>query len=354
MKLAGLLVTSCLLSFLFIGCSSDDDTLPIIEGDFLDGIFISHEGGNVSGSVSFIPENLSEVKNNLYQSVNGKELGTFQQSMMFLDSLAFIVVDNANTIAVVNRYTFKEKVIITEGLQTPRYMNVVNGKGYVTNWGDTALETDDFIAVLNLETFKVEETIPVGNGPERIVVKNDLLYVSHKGGFTTNDIVSVINTNSNEVAEIAVGDNPDEMEFSSNGDLWILCEGKNDFNNPDNSTAGSLVRLDTETNAVKTTLTFAGQQQPSLMAYENGNLFYYLDGSIYKMSENAEELPESTVISKVNFYGMNIKDDVLYGTDAKDFSRNGSLVSIDLETKDTLQLFEVGVIPAKIYFQEVN
>lgn len=347
-----LLFSLCTTLFL-TSCNSDDDSLPeeIVQGEFQNGILVSHEGSSISGSVSFISENLTEVQNDIYRSVNGEDLGVFQQSMNFLDSLAFVIVDNFNTVAVVNRYTFKEKVLVTDQLKTPRYIDFLNGKAYITNWGDTALETDDYVAVLNLQTFEVEETIPVGNGPERIVVQDELLYISHKGGFTTNDILSVIDTRTNEVTEITVGDNPDELEFDTSGNLWILCEGINDFQNPGNSTAGSLVKFNTTTGLIDKTFPFTDQQRPSLLVYENSDLFYYLDGAIFKMDEDSDTLPESPILEELNFYGMNIKDNILYGVDAKDFASNGQLDLINLESLEIQQSFEVGVAPSKIYFQ---
>lgn len=355
MTMKHLLLLSLCTTLFLTSCSSDDDTPSeeIILGDFQNGILISHEGSNVPGSVSFISENLQEVQNDIYQSVNGKDLGVFQQSINFLDSLAFIIVDNANTVAVVNRYTFKEKTIVTEGLETPRYIDFIDGKGYVTNWGNKDDSTDDFIAVMDLETFMVERTIPVSNGPERVVSKDNFIYVSHKGGFTTNDVLSVIDTNTDLIEEFAVGDNPDELAFDDDGNLWILCEGRPDFDDPSNSTPGSLVKFNTSANQIEETLPFPNQQQPSLMAYADGEIYYYVNAGFYKIAESAQTLATSPIYEdeEVFYYGMSIRDTNLYAVDAKDFASNGELDIIDLESLEVIESVEVGVAPSKIYFQ---
>ncbi|UZO80772.1 YncE family protein [Aquimarina sp. ERC-38] len=348
------LISLCTTLFL-ASCSDDDNTTPeeIIQGAFQNGILVSHEGSTtgVSGSVSFIPESLANVRNNIYSTVNEGILGTFQQSIGFLDSLAFVVVDNANTVAVVNRYTFKEKTIVTEGLQTPRYIDFAGGKGYVTNWGNPEDTTDDFIAVLDLETFTVENTIPVSNGPERVVGKGDFIYVSHKGGFTNNDILSIIDINTDNVTEVVVGDNPDELELDGDENLWILCGGKPDFVDASKSTPGALVKLNTTTNEIETTIPFPDQQQPSLMDYENGEIYYYLDAKVYKIAKTSQTLAESPILEDLSYYGMSIRDNRLYAVDAKDFGSDGELDIIDLETLEVIESVTVGVVPSKIYFQ---
>ncbi|GAA4272376.1 DUF5074 domain-containing protein [Aquimarina gracilis] len=357
MKLNTLFLSIFTLGILLVSCSSDDDGMELPKGDFDNGILISHEGtfGGVTGSVSFIPNDFSTIQNDIYNATNGEDLGVFQQSIGFNGDLAFIVVDNANTITVVNRYTFEKVSTITTGLSTPRYITFFNNKGYVTNWGDTASSTDDFIAVVNLTDYTVESTtIPVSEGPEQILERNGNLYVSHKGGFGFNNVVTVINTSNNQTQELIVGDKPDELAFDTAGDLWVLCEGRTTFDadfNIIDQTPGTLVKINTTTNVVDTTINFEGTNQPSLMTYSNGTIYFYLNSAVYSMSETSTTLPTASIISgDFDFYGMQVNENKLYAVDAGDFASSGIMKVFDLSNNQETNSMTVGIVPAKIYF----
>ncbi|TPN82320.1 YncE family protein [Aquimarina algicola] len=353
MNFKKLLYTGILFGLILSSCSDDDDSMQLPRGEYDNGILISHEGSfsGVSGQVSFVSNDFSDTQDDIYNTVNNETLGIFQQSIGFKDDLAFIVVDNANTITVVNRFTFEKVDQITTGLQTPRYISFIDDKGYVTNWGDTSSATDDFIAIIDLSDYTVSTTIPVSEGPEQMLIKDGLVYVSHKGGFGSNNIVSVIDSNnSNAVKEVEVGDNPDELAFDTAGNIWVLCGGKTDFSvTPFAKTSGTLVKINTSDQTVATTINFTGEEQPELMAYYEGNIYYTLNSKVYKMDESATTLPTESVIDG-SFYGMSIRDNKLYAVDAKDFSAKGELKIFDLSNNQETNSFDMGVVPAKIYF----
>ncbi|MDY8138894.1 YncE family protein [Aquimarina sp. 2201CG5-10] len=357
MKLRSLFLSTCIIGLLFMtSCNDDDDNVlaPSL-GDFENGILISHEGtfGGVTGTVSFVPNDLSQVQNDIYNVVNGEDLGVFQQSIGFYEDLAFIVVDNANTIAVVNRYTFEKVTTITTGLSTPRYITFLNNKGYVTNWGDTASATDDFVAIVNLTDYTVEgTTISVSEGPEQILEKDGSLYVSHKGGFGRNNVVTIINGADNQTQEIEVGDKPDELILDSSGNVWVLSEGHTEYDNDFNivsQTPGALVKINTTTKTIDTTIPFTGTDQPNRMTYSNGTIYYSLNEQIYAVSETSTALPTESIISG-NFYGISVKDNKLYAVDAGDFASSGTMKVFDLSTNEETNSLTVGIVPAKIYF----
>jgi len=215
------LVTLLMLgAVLFTSCNGDSNDEP--KGDYENGILISGEGsGAGTGSISFVSDDYEIVENLIYQKVNLVELGTYLQSMAFDNDNAYTVVDNQNTVTVVDRYTFEKIGAITEELATPRYMTTADNKGYVTNWGTTQA----YVSVYDLSTYDFIKKINIGSGPERIIESNGKLYVSHKGGYGSNNIISVIDIATDDVQEITVSDNPDEMYFNNNGQLVVLSEG---------------------------------------------------------------------------------------------------------------------------------
>jgi len=355
MKLRSLFLSIIVMSTLLTSCSGDDDMPSSLEDTFENGILISHEGtfGGVTGTVSFVSNDFSKVRNDIYNATNGEDLGVFQQSIGFHNDLAFIIVDNANTIAVVNQVTFEKVATITTGLITPRYITFYNNKGYVTNWGDTASSTDDFIAIVDLTDYTVENTtISVSEGPEQIVEKDGSIYVSHKGGFGINDVVTVINAADNTTQEIEVGDKPDELALDATGNLWVLSEGKTVYDGDFNiieQTPGALVRINTTSNVVDMTLNFSGTDQPNLMVYKNGKIYYALNSEIYVMDEASSTLPTESIVTG-SFYGMNVRDNQLFTVDAGDFASDGMMKVYDLTTNQETNAITVGIVPAKIYF----
>ncbi|TXD84699.1 YncE family protein [Subsaximicrobium wynnwilliamsii] len=339
------------LSLFFASCTNDDDgIIAQPSGDYANGLLISHEGnfGQGNASVSYVSYDFQTVENNVFSNVNGTPLGDSAQSIAFDGDLAYIVLNVSNKIEVVNRYSFESVATITSGLNNPRYMAIANGKGYVTNWGDGGDATDDYLAVIDLSNNAItSQVISVEEGPEKIVGDGNRLYVAHQGGFSQNNIVSVIDAMSNSVsATIEVGDVPNSMQLDAAGNLWVLSGGKPAYTNDE--TAGKISKINTNTNTV-TSLDFAMTEHPNLLNIDNGQVYYYLAGSVYKMDATAIALPTSAQLTGLNFYGMLVENEIVYGLDAVDFSSNGSLNVYDLNTNTEVESIELNIIPGEVY-----
>ncbi len=349
MKITRILISLVTVVSLFVSCQSDDDNSSIDSGSIPEErIIVSHEGASVSGSTSVVSLDLKTVNNKFYDTVNGEELGVFQQSIGFNGDKAYIVVDNQNTITVVDKVSFVKQATITEKLKTPRYIAFANGKGYVTNWGDTSLATDDFVAVVDLTSNVVENTIAVAEGPEQSVIKGNKLYVSHKGGFGINNRVSVIDLSTSNVKEIETLFLPDEMVLVGD-DLWVSCEGTPVWR-PEGESIGGLIKIDTRTDEITSSIEFPLGQHTSQMVFENGNIYYTVSNEIFELAVTETTLP-TTAITEGAINGMAIKEGVIYVVDAKDFASGGTLNTYNLNEKKWGTPVTVGVAPAKIYFQ---
>lgn len=340
------------LTLLFTSCSSDDDnTTPEPLGDYENGILISNQGNFTDGfgTVSYISNDFATTENNIFSNVNGRTLGAVAQSITFNGDLAYIIINASNQIEVVNRYTFQSVATIDTGLSNPRYMAISNGKGYVTNWGEGGIATDDYIAILDLTTNIVTtESIAVEEGPESILAIGNTIYVAHQGGFSQNNIVSVINTNTDAISTtITVGDVPNSMQLDANENLWVLCGGIPAWTG--NETAGKLSKINTNDNTV-TSIDFATSEHPNYLALENGVLYYYMSGGVYKMNSDASVLPSTAEITGLNFNGMTVKNSTLYGVDAGDFASNGIFYTYDLSSNTMSNSTTVGVTPGGVYF----
>ena len=349
-KLAYLFLSFALI---FSSCSNDDDVKSSPEplGDYENGLLISHEGnfGQGNASVSFVSFDLQTVENNIYSAVNSNPLGDTAQSIGFNGDLAYIVLNVSNAIEVVNRYTFESVATINTGLNNPRFIAFANGKGYVTNWGDGSVATDDYLAVIDLSSNTLDsQTIPVAEGPEEIVANGNILYVAHQGGFSQNNVVSVVDATSNTVSStITVGDVPNSMQLDAFGNIWVLAGGKPSWTGDE--TGGKLSKINTSDNSV-TSIDFAATEHPNYLALDNGALYYYTSGSVFKMASSATTLPTTAELTGLSFYGMTVDNSVLYGVDAVDFTSNGILSTYNLSSNALEASATVNIIPGGIYF----
>ncbi|RXR17705.1 hypothetical protein EQG63_09470 [Flavobacterium amnicola] len=357
MKFIKITAFTLFTALFFTSCSNDDEMvtpqLQIPLGNYASGVLILNQGnfGTPNSTMSYVSDDLAKFQDNIFGIVNPDEtLGDTGQDLGFYGDKAYIVVNNSNKIEIVNRYTMKHITSITVGLSNPRYIAFYKGKGYVTNWGDGGSDTDDFVAVINLTSNTVTSSIPVAEGPERIVVENDKLYVAHKGGYNFGNTVSMINPVNNAITPITVGDVPNSL-VENNGTLYVMCEGKPSWSGSE--TGGKLVKINLSNNSTSS-IAFATTSHPSNLVIDN-DLMYYTEGSnIYKMNVTATSLPIDELFSTTaqgvyGVYSFAVKNSKIFVGDAVDYSSNGKVYIYSLSgvlKKD----YTVGVIPAGFYF----
>lgn len=353
-------------SLFFVSCNDNEDTnqeAPL--GSYDNGFLILNQGGfgNNDASVSYISADFSIAQNDVFSVVNPSiTLGDTGQDIGFNNELAYIVLNHSNKIEIVNRYTLKSVGSVTTGLKNPRYIAFANGKGYVTNWGDGGVATDDYVAVIDLSTNKVSSSIPVVEGPEKIIVNSGKLYVAHKGGYNYGNKISVIDAASNTVSmTITVGEIPENMEIKD-GTLWVSCAGNPSYvKTPLVETPGQIVKVSLATNKVTSTIAYTdATKHLSNMVLNGSDVYYTIDADIFKMSATATELPATSAFSTTaqgiyGVYSFAVHGSHIYVGDAGDYKSNGKVYVYALTSPSigTLEkTFTVGVIPAGFYFND--
>ncbi|WP_225035612.1 YncE family protein [Winogradskyella sp. SM1960] len=356
-KLTGLLM---IVLITITSCTSDDRDDPISvqppSGDYTDGIFILNEGGfgYSNASVSFL-DNTNDVFNSIYSEVNGMSLGDTAQSMGFYGDNAYLVVNNSATVEVVNRYTFEYIATVSDMIVNPRYIEFSDNKGYITNWGDPNDVNDDYVAVLNLDTNLIEATIPVAEGPEKILLENGKLYVTHKGGYGYGNTISIIDAASQSVLNtITVADVPDGIVID-NGFLYVMCSGKASWTGDE--TLAKLFKINLSDSNDITTLNFSAEQHPNYLEFEDGILYYILDNEVYTIDSTNFQLSENPSFSPVEdgvqiLYGFEVHEGTIYIADAKDYTSNGEAFIYTLDG-DLQHQFSVQIIPNAFYFNNL-
>lgn len=346
------------LAVFFASCSNDDeqgfvDDLPL--GAYDEGVLILNQGnfGQDNATISYLSNDFSIFQESAFSTVNPtKVLGNTAQDIGFYNDFAFIVLNASNKIEIVNRYTLEYIATIDSGLDNPRYIAFSNGKGYVTNWGDGGVATDDYVAIINLSNYSISGTIPVVEGPERIVENNGNLYVAHQGGYSYGNTVSVINATSNTVSTtIPVGDVPNSLQVK-NGVLYVMCGGKAAWTLDE--TLGKLVKINLSTNTVSSSIDFANGNHPSNLYISNDIIYYTQDSDVFSMGLNASTLPSTTLFSTFGqgvygVYSFAVENSKIYVGDAGDYNSNGKVYVYSL-TGTLENQYTVGVIPAGFYF----
>jgi hypothetical protein len=334
------------IGVLLISCVKDEG--PTILGDYENGFFIVNEGPFSSGygTLTYVSNDYETVEQEVFNTVNEEVLGSIVQSMEMYGEKAYIIVNNSHKLVVANRYTMEKEGEIIEGLNNPRYIVFSGGKGFISNWGSASDTTDDYIAVLDLNSLQIINTISVSEGPEHMYVKDNSVYVALKGGWGYNNEVVKINA-STESVEInySVGYLPDSF-VEMNNDLLVLCSGKSSWTGDE--TAGGIYNL--SENVATTIVEFDITEHPTNLVSNGSSSYYFLNGNVYQW-DGTSTLPTNAISNFAGYYyGIQISLDKLFAFDAGDYSSNGTLKIFDLGSESLEQEISAGIIPNNVAF----
>lgn len=333
---------------LFVSCSNDDnDNEP--KGVYDNGVFILNEGSAGQGSVSFLSDDFSVFTKDAYTTANANDLlGKYAQNIFFDGDNAYIIAGGSNVINVVNRYTFKLIAKIDSGLKTPRYGVTLNGKAYVTNANTYSYSnpetgnTDDFIAVIDLATNKVESKIDLGATANRILLENGKLYITEP---YNSDKLLVVNPATKALEpSVTVGYGADTMEVKD-GILYTLRSGYEE--------RSEIVKVKLS-DKTTTKLTFpAALDGASYLDIADSKIYYTAGNSVYVINTTATAASTTPILTaNVGYlYGFAVNDDHIYIADSGDFKADSKAYIYSLS--GTLQKeIGVGVGPNGFYFND--
>ncbi|MGL3001870.1 YncE family protein [Flavobacterium sp. RSSB_23] len=346
MKLTRVLLVA--FTFAFLASCTNDDNENVSKGNYDNGVFILNEGNSSGGSVSFLGEDLTTFKQNVYKAENPDDFfGVYVQNIFFDGDKAYVIAGGSNVINVVNRYSFKLITKIETGFVNPRYGVVRNGKAYVTNaneYGGTSGNTDDFVAVIDLATNKVESKINLNATANRIVLEGDKLYITEPNN---SDKVLVVNTVTKALeTPITVGSSANTMEVK-NGILYVLAAPY--------GSASKIVKVKLSDKSVTevvfpTTLTDAG----NLDIY-GSKIYFTKDTGVYSMDITATQPSDKPIFNYSStsqygvMYGFAVENDKIYIADGGDFASNSKAYVYSL-TGALQKEVTVGVGPNGFYF----
>jgi YVTN family beta-propeller protein len=341
------------ISILLLMVSCNEKDLPAPYGQFSNSVFVINEGPYPAGTgtISAFDRETKLVTPDLFGSANGKPLGNVVQSMTVYGDKAFIVVNNANKIEVVNVEDFKSVATI-ENLTFPRYLLAFDeSKAYVSCWDST-------VKVINLHNYTVTASLQVGTGPNEMIVSNGRLFVINSGVADADSTVSVIRTDGDEsLGKIVVGHRPAGIRKDKNGKIWVLCSGRgwNGYPAP-GDTPARLVCFDPVSLELLKAFTFTDSRYhpDNLVVNKNGDmLFYYSPGGIYSFAVSATSLnSQPFIVNNASLYslGFDEKLNMIYAGDPLDYAQNGWFYRYNAQDGSLVDYYMVGMMPNGFWF----
>ena len=332
-------------------CKRTPEPLPPVEAvKYGQGIFIVNEGPfqTGTGTLTFYDRDTKVVTEDVFMRANdGKELGNIAQSMNVIDDKAYIVVNNAGKVVVADGETLVKTGEIS-GLGQPRYvLDLGDGRVAVSQWGADGLSGS--VALVNAGSLAIEATIATGAGAEGMLLKDGKLYVANSGGYGVDSTVAVIDLSDNSVSHLVVGRNPSGIVEDANGNIWVLCSGYNDWNDPNNplNAPGKLLRLENGQEAFSIDLpVYSGDLNIS----EDGSILYLLVNSEpYGMHISSTALPSESIThgqQGIFYYslGLDPVTGYLLAGNAKDYISAGE-VDVFQDDGTKMETISAGIIP---------
>ena len=261
-------------AFVLTSCSDDDNEKLVICPEITnvtDGVYIICEGSyfsGVPGSLSYWDYTTNTMRNNLFVSINGRELGGTPNDALIFGSKMYIATTDENRVEVVDANTVKSLGYI-EMPQPRKLTSSSDGYVYVTSYEGTVSRVD------TTSLSVVAKSEKIGNNLEGITALNGYLYVCNawNSDYTYNTNVVKLNApDLSKVKDIEVRSNPTRI-INDGTNIYLQSTGNY------GDIPSALQKIDINDNV--TVLT----EGATYMAYY-ANKIYYIN-SVYDENGNA-------------------------------------------------------------------
>lgn len=337
-------------------CGSDDEVMgPKEITSYESGVFVLNQGNRdvASGTVTFYQRNCQQEVSTIYQKTNTTtRLGNDLQSIAIVGERAYILSAQAKSMTVVNVDDFNHLGVI-EGFENPKdILSINDNKLYVSQWGADGVTGS--IQVIDPNSLTIVNSIPTRGGPGKMIRVGPAVYVANSGGFATDSVLTKIDATTDMIINtIEVAYNPVDLVQDKNGAIWSLCSGiLNNFQNPDapENIPGALVKIENDVKTLALPLT-AGARNLVINKTQD-QLYYVNDNWTYEHSITSNSLNPNPFFSlSFNAYAVDPESGYLLAANAFDFKERGEVVLFDLNTKNPVDTFPVGLVPIAFEFR---
>jgi DNA-binding beta-propeller fold protein YncE len=348
---------------LFVGFNACKPADEETAGTYGSGVFITCDGAFPSGTgvVSFYNRKDPALTDIFAKENNGAALGNTVQSMSIYDGKAYIMVNNANKVVIVDAKTFQNAATVS-GINYPNnFLAIDKTRAYVSEWGEKGLKGGVKIYDLVNKNF-VKTILTGGYGAANMLRIGANVWVINNNGlnfpktFTSpivkpDSTISLIDSDRDSVVRtIKVGYVPNSMVQDVNGDVWVLCSGNN-------VSTGQLMKI--RNGVVDSSFIFNVPAYSSRLTGDltNSNLYFVSGNKVYQKDLiNFGKTPPSVFLSLPYLsspysLGFDPKTGYMYCGDGENYSSAGTVYIFDPATKALKDSTKVGIAPNGFIFQ---
>ena len=329
LSLSLLAITSCETSSSNPVSIYDGATLVLNEGAFTGG----------TGTIQVVTNDT--VIENAFQVENGFPLGNIGQHMIKADSLIVVTLNNGGLVRGIGASSLLSQW--SAEVSSPRYVAYSGESIIVSTWGS------NFIKVIDPFTGVISDSIDVYGLSEAVHIDYPVAYIALNGGFSNDHRVAIVDLVTKTVDTVTVGDKPNSF-VQMNNDLYVLCEGYQDWNTAANSTPASLWKIDVSTGSSMEAVNAGSNTIHASALRTDGTHLYFLNntynGAVVSMEPSSSDWPTVDLTASVG-YSLDVINDTLYLHNAKDFASSGVIYICDKQG-NTLDSMSTGLIPRQI------
>lgn len=277
--------------------------------------------GNASLSAYFPDE--TRVENRAFERANGFQPGDVLQSMVQVDSMIYVVMNNSGLIRVIDAHDFQELQVI-EGLNSPRYALPVGKHSiWVTSFGGAS------ISIVDRSSGAVTHSVPMALWTEQLCQLDNAVYAMNK---TDSSLVVIDTASKQSNGAYPLGGDPIELGVWDNG-VHVAVQRKE---------VVRVVRI--TTGAYSMIMEYKGVA--SDVAFDDSGIHVLTADSIlhFDWSGNMIRSIEHDLQTP---YSIHADSTLVMVTDVRDYLSNGVLSVFDAELSP-IEAHTTGVIPQAI------
>jgi len=253
------------------------------------GVIVKNAGNyfDNNGSISFLRREKTVAENDLFFKENGRSFKGGVQDYAEMGGHSLVLVDNStaglDNVEIINFGTWKSEATLgAPDIENPRsVVGISPTKAYVSCWGATGAYPNFFVnpgyvAIIDLNSFKVVKKIPLPSGAERMVKVGNDVYVGNAD--KSKDLVVIDAVTDAVKGNVPIGNQPEPLALDANGKLWV-------------KTGFTVVRLNPQNFAIEATLPIGNDplRTPSNFAIAPDGKGFYFVYSYYDTATNSNK-----------------------------------------------------------------
>ncbi len=310
LKIAVLFVA---LTSLFSSCIKDKTTFS---GTYAGGFFISNEGayGKGNASIDYYSASKDSFYSNIFAKANNIALGDVLQTISIANNKMVAIVNNSDKVLFLNATTLAVENSVT--VPKPRYTYAINSSEILVS------SMNGFMYVINTASGVITKTIQTGFFTDKILKVNDKYYIEFQ---------KMLVSSNNEQGYLVFDANLTQIDklntsFYPSGTLLI---GNNilatQLNDPTFAAPSRITKIDL---ATKNLETIANGTYNTLMSFYNGELYFFADDAVKKMTTSGTVTKLFDVSGVTSPYALNVikSSGKIAICDATDYNSSGRVI----------------------------